>query len=142
MVSPKRGKTKAGRPMHYVVGAVLEHDGKFLLIDRVYTPLGFAGIAGHIDEGETPEQAIIREVKEESDCRVVEQKLIKEEELPWNLCRHGYAHYWHVFRCVIDGKVKRNEKEEKSIGWYTPEEIKQLPLEPVWEYWFRKLQII
>lgn len=142
MPSPKKGKTKLGRPMHYVVGALIEHDGKYLLVDRMFRPLGFACVAGHIDEGETPEQALVREVKEESDCTVTSHKLLKEEELEWNICRHGHAHYWYIFECTVTGKIKRNKEEEKSIAWYTPEEIKKLPLEPAWEYFFKKIKII
>ncbi len=30
------------------VGAIIEKDGKFLMIDRVNPPYGWAGVAGHV----------------------------------------------------------------------------------------------
>lgn len=143
MPKPKVGKTKEGEMMHYSAGAVIEQDGKYLLIDRAIPPFGFAGIAGHIDEGEAPEESLVREVEEESGLAAEECKLLFEEELDWNWCSKGVqSHHWYLFRCVVSGEIKQNIKETKSIGWYTKEEIRNLKLEPIWEYWFKKLEII
>jgi 8-oxo-dGTP pyrophosphatase MutT (NUDIX family) len=129
--------------MHYSVGALIKKDGKYLLIDRVQPPFGFAGIAGHIDEGENPEQALKREVEEESGLKIEKYKLLFEEELDWNWCSKGVGiHYWYLYECDVSGKIKENYTETKSIGWYSAEEIKKLKLEPVWEYWFKKIKII
>ncbi len=128
---------------HYSVGALIEKDGKYLLIDRVKPPLGFAGIAGHIDEGETHIEALIREIEEESGLKVVKHSLVYEEELNWNGCSRGVkVHYWYLFKCEVTGKISESKNEVKSIGWYTKEEISKLKLEPVWEYWFKKMSII
>src|ERR1041384_4634932 len=51
-----------------VVGILLEKDGKFLMGRRMNTGYydGFYQVtAGHIEEGELPSEAIIREAKEE-----------------------------------------------------------------------------
>ena len=59
------------------VAAVVEHDGKFLIVEeyasgrRVLTQPG-----GHIEAGESPEQAIERETLEESGCHVSCEELI------------------------------------------------------------------
>ena len=143
MPKPKVGKTEDGELMHYSAGAVIEQDGKYLLIDRAIQPFGFAGIAGHVDEGEAPEESLVREVEEESGLEAKECELLFEEELDWNWCSKGVqSHYWYLFRCTVSGEIKQNIKETKSIGWYTKEEIQNLKLEPVWEYWFKKLEII
>lgn len=140
---PKIGLSKEKKKMHYSVGALIEKDGKYLLIDRAKPPFGFAGLAGHIDEGETEIEALLREVKEESGLAVEEYELLFEEELDWNVCSKGIeGHYWYLFKCEASGAVKMDSAEEKSIGWYTKEQIANLNLEPVWEYWFRKLKII
>ncbi len=57
---PRQAQNSKGAQMHFSVGAVIEVGGKYLLIDRDMEPFGFAGIAGHIDEGETPEEALFR----------------------------------------------------------------------------------
>lgn len=143
MSIPKQGKSKNGQPMHFSVGALILKDEKYLLIDRSVPPFGFAGLAGHIDEDETSEQALKREVEEESGFRIENFKLIFEEELGWNWCNKGVdIHYWYLYEANVSGKIKQNLRETKSIGWYSVEEIKKLKLEPVWEYWFKRLNII
>jgi ADP-ribose pyrophosphatase YjhB (NUDIX family) len=140
---PKTGKTPDGKMMHFFVGALIERDGKYLLIDRGAPPYGFAGVAGHVDEGENEKQAIIREVKEEVGLDVKTAELLFEEELDWNWCGRGItSHYWYVFHCSATGEVEREKIETKSAGWYTKEEIKNLKLEPAWEYWFKKIGIL
>ena len=129
--------------MHYSVGAIIKKGDKYLLIDRVKPPYGFAGLAGHVDEGENPVDALIREVNEEGNLKVVKHSLLFEEELDWNFCSKGInVHYWNLFECEVIGDVETNAAEAKSMGWYSREEIKKLKLEPVWEYWFEKLNII
>jgi ADP-ribose pyrophosphatase YjhB (NUDIX family) len=143
MAQPKEGRTKDGKPMHFSVGALIEQDGKYLLIERAVPPLGFAGVAGHVDEGEDERHAVVREVKEEVGFEVRDPKLLFEEELDWNWCSKGAtSHYWYFFHCPVSGDLTRSMRETRSAGWYSKEEIKKLTLEPVWEYWFKKLDVI
>ncbi len=129
--------------MHHSVGAVIEKNGKYLLIDRDMEPLGFAGIAGHIDAGESPEETLVRKIREESGLVLKGFKLLYEEEVPWNRCRVGIdAHYWHLYQCQIEGDIQNNPEAAKSIGWYTPSQMKELTMEPVWKYWFGKLGVL
>lgn len=139
----KQGKSKNGKLMHYSVGALIKKDNKYLLIDRLKPPLGFAGLAGHIDKDEDEIQALKREIKEESGLKIDSYKVLFEEELDWNWCSKGAGvHYWYLFECNVSGEIKKSYIETKSIGWYIIDEIKKLKLEPVWEYWFKKLKII
>ncbi len=139
----KQAKSKDGKLMHYSIGALIKKDGKYLLIDRVKPPLGFAGLAGHIDEDEDKIQALKREVEEESGLKIDSYKVLFEEEIDWNQCSMGIdVHYWYLFECNVSGEIKQNYIETKSIGWYAVNEIKELKLERVWEHWFKKLNII
>jgi len=139
---PKSGISKQGKPMHYSVGAIIKKGNKYLLIDRVKPPYGFAALAGHIDEGENAEQALLREVREESGLKVLSYELLCEEELDWNWCSKGIgAHYWYLYKCEVEGDINQNKAETKSIGWFSESEIKKLKLEPVWKHWFKKLNI-
>lgn len=140
---PKEKLNSKGVLMHFSVGAVIKSKGKYLLIERNIEPLGFAGIAGHINEGETPEQALYRKVLEESSLKIKSSVLIFEEEVEWNWCRVGVkSHYWYLYQCEVEGKPKNNPEASKSIDWYAPGEIKKLKLEPVWKYWFEKLGVL
>jgi len=143
MSTPKTVLSQKGEQMHYSVGALIGRDGKYLLIDRVHFPYGFAGIAGHVDEDENEVEALIREVREESGLKVTKQSLLFEEEVDGNECHSGIkTHYWYVFKCEVSGEISRNNRETKSIGWYTKAQIRGLKLEPIWEYWFKKLKLI
>ena len=140
---PKQDTAKNGQPIHYSVGALIREGEKYFLIDRAVPPLGFAGVAGHVDENESSEEALMREVEEESGFKIQNHKLLFEEELDWNWCSKGVnSHYWYLFDCQVSGELKRSERETKSVGWYNADEIKKLTLEPVWDYWFKKLKII
>ena len=143
MAEPKLGKNSDGKDMHYSVGAVIKKDGKFLLIDRTSIPLGFAGPAGHVDEDESPEQALLREIEEETGLKIISKKLLFEEERHNNKCNKGIqVHYWYLYECQVEGEIHRNLRETKSIGWYPVEEMKNLNYDPVWEYWFKKMGVI
>jgi NADH pyrophosphatase NudC (nudix superfamily) len=49
-----------------VVAAVVEHEGNVILVQNVGWPEKWLGIvAGFLEQGETPEQGVLREVKEE-----------------------------------------------------------------------------
>jgi len=143
MPIPKFGVSKKQKPMHYSVGAVIKRNGKYLLIDRATPPYGFAGVAGHVDAGERPEESIFREVREESGLKIEKKKLLFEEELDWNWCsKNVKVHYWYLYKASVSGRIKINHEETRKIGWYSKKEIKKLKLEPVWKYWFEKLEII
>jgi len=142
MNQPKIISSPEGKPAHTSVGAIIENNGKYLLLDRSKQPWGFACAAGHIDEGEDPETALKREVKEETGLTVTDYKLVWEEWVDWDWCSRGITgHHSYIYQVATSGKVKGN-KESKSIGWYTKEELKKIKLERMWVYWFGKLGII
>lgn len=58
-------------PTDLTVAAVVEHDGKYLLVEeRASGQRVFGQPGGHIESGETPEQAVERETLEETGCTV------------------------------------------------------------------------
>jgi|SRR3989344_8021033 len=126
------------------VGAVIRNkDGRYLLLDRVNIPHGWACPGGHVDNRETPEQAIKREVREETGLTVSALEHALEQDVSWNNCRWHKGHHHHVFVVTKwDGTVKISTREAKDWGWFAPEEIKKLSLEPVWKQWFEELKIL
>ena len=143
----KDGNDKNVNGRHYSVGAVIKKGKKYLMIDRKLFPPGYAGIAGHMQKDESPEKALKRELKEETNYDLISRKLLFHEIINGNECRAGFnTHEWYLFECKCKGKLRIAKKEEKSIGYISKEKIKLLhknkKLEPVWEYWFKKLKII
>lgn len=131
------------KTFHQSVGAVIEKDGKILLIDRKFFPLGWAGPAGHIDHGETPEEALKREVKEETNLEIGEYELLYHEFVPWNDCRSAKGHDWYLYLIKNwQGEIEIELEEAKDWQWVAKEELENLQLEPVWKYWFEKMGIM
>ncbi len=80
------------------VGAVIMRNGRYLLVERKNPPLGFAGVAGHVEDGQPAEDALRAEVAEESGLRIVSFQELFEEFLSFDQCRHHrQGHFWTVF---------------------------------------------
>lgn len=61
---------KARWKPNVTVAAVIERDGRFMLVEEDTSDgLLLNNPAGHLDPGETPEQAVVRETLEETACR-------------------------------------------------------------------------
>ncbi|OGE94694.1 MAG: hypothetical protein A3B10_04670 [Candidatus Doudnabacteria bacterium RIFCSPLOWO2_01_FULL_44_21] len=135
-----------------------------LLIERIKPPYGFAPPAGHIDEGESFEEAATRELKEEVGLDTTGIELAIEGRKD-NSCRRegGSWHYWKIYKVETTGEVKRSEDETKQARFFTKDELVDLAertqkylaggieqgewekspgLEPVWYEWLKELKII
>jgi len=131
------------------VGGIYEKHGKILMLYRRYEPYGWACVAGHIEEDESPEQALLKEYDEESGLEVRGFQFLFDEVVLWNNCHrsNNNGHHWWLYKILrTRGEVKICEEETrvdpkigKSWGWFAPEEIAELELEPVWRYFFEKL---
>src|SRR6218665_2883838 len=61
---------KARWKPNVTVAAVIERDGRFMLVEEDTSDgLLLNNPAGHLDPGQTPEQAVVRETLEETACR-------------------------------------------------------------------------
>jgi ADP-ribose pyrophosphatase YjhB (NUDIX family) len=146
-MEPKLIYETDGQPVHFSVGAIIKNEkGEYLLIDRLKKPFGFACPAGHVDEGETPLIAIIREVEEETGLKplVIEETEIGDcSDAPKEACSRGIVnHVWYLYNVTASGELVVKADEVKSIGWYSIDKIKTLPMESIWKYWFTKLKLI
>lgn len=77
--------TRRRKPSHGAVGVVVE-DSKFLVIRRsatVRAPNFWCFAGGTIEVGETPEQAIVREMKEELELDVDVQGQVWQSRTSW-----------------------------------------------------------
>lgn len=109
------------------VGCIMEKDNKILLALRNHEPFKdyWCLPGGHIDFGETPEEAVKREIKEEIGLEIKPRFFNYYNEFHENIGWHSIV---LIFISDIKGKIKKCEKEVKEIRWFSEKEIFKLKL--------------
>lgn len=83
---------------------------------------GFFG--GGIEEGETPEQALIRESKEELDYTPQKPRLVMQQEFEYkNVNNKKY-----VYMEEYDNSIELHQHEGQDMGWFTLDDTKNLKM--------------
>lgn len=107
------------------VAMVIEKDGRYLMgrrsAHKKSAPGYWCAIAGKIEDGETQEEAVVREVREEVGLDVT--------PVAW-LCsfdtHDGGAHiHWWTTR-IIGGEASLNNDENSELAWVTLAEMERL----------------
>ena len=110
--------------------ALVDTDGRVLLAQR---PQGkvMAGLwefpGGKIDAGETPEAALIRELKEELDIDVTASCLA-----PFTFASHGYADFHLLMPLYVCRKWSGIivAREGQRFAWVRPQRLGDYPMPP------------
>jgi 8-oxo-dGTP diphosphatase len=123
-----------------VACALINEYGKVLINER---PVGkdYAGYwefpGGKVDEGETPEEAIIRELKEEINIDVTGSCLA-----PLSFTEKQYDNYYVVVLLYVcrrwNGHIM--PMEEQELAWVSPKEIDNFNLLPADKSFFANLR--
>jgi 8-oxo-dGTP pyrophosphatase MutT (NUDIX family) len=112
------------------VAVIVNANNKILLLKRaddskIWMPNKWALVGGGIEKGETPQQAVEREILEETKLEI--KKFVKSFSVKRNT-----DSVEHIFACRYDGEdtdVKLNEENTK-YGWYDVSEMKFLDIVP------------
>jgi ADP-ribose pyrophosphatase YjhB (NUDIX family) len=124
---------------HYCVRGILKQDNKFLIMkvnDAEYYHLS----GGHVEIGETSEQAVIREMKEELGFDTKIDKLVCINEQFYekkDSKNHSIIFYYVVIPTnpiVIEDKILIENDKGKAVKnelkWVTVDELKDIDLKP------------
>lgn len=93
-----------------VCALIFTDNNKILAVSRKDDSTDFGLVGGKVDPGETPEEALIRETKEETGLDVVEYRQVFEIEDSGFVCT--------TYLCQVSGQISSNEKGVvKEVDW-------------------------
>lgn len=119
--------------MTVVAAALRDSEGRFLLQKR---PAGkrHAGLwefpGGKVEAGETPRQALVRELNEELTIRgaVSDATLVAEAQAE---AGEGEPAIVITLYTIADWEGHPHPEPGAELGWFTPDEAAELPLPPL-----------
>lgn len=112
----------------YVVGAVIVENNKILCAQRgsdQSLPLLWEFPGGKIEAGETHEETLIREIKEELHCDIEVHDKVEHTTHTYDF---GIVHLTTYFSKIVKGKPVLTE--HKQIKWLRPRELTELNWAP------------
>ena len=104
----------------HVVAAVIRNGNKIFATQRGYGPHkdGWEFPGGKIEPGETPEQALVREIREELDTEITVGRLITQVEYDYPEFHLSMGCYWCAVR---SGRLTL--KEHEAARWLGPDQL-------------------
>ena len=103
-----------------VVAAIIRKDDKIFATQRGYGDYkdGWEFPGGKMEVGETPEEALKREIWEELETRIVVERLVKTVEYDYPL----FHLTMHCFWCYVES-CSLTLKEHEAARWLSKEQL-------------------
>jgi 8-oxo-dGTP diphosphatase len=107
------------------VSAVVTNDQGELLLGQRTDNGRWSLLAGTVDPGEQPADAIVREVYEESAVEIGVDRLVGVALHPVTYPNGDRCEFLNVwFRCTaIGGEARVNDEESLAVGWFAPDAL-------------------
>ena len=114
-----------GAPLEGVTMIACDHRDQVLLVRHSYGPSGWFLPGGGIKRRETPQQAAVRELREETGCTAAGARLIGQFEEQVS----GSPHTAHVFTCMTDDEPRPDRREVVEARFFPLQSLPE-PLSP------------
>ena len=120
-----RWRLLRGTPLEGVTVIACDLQGKLLMVRHSYGPRGWFLPGGGIKRGESPEQAAVRELREETGCLAEGAKLVGsfEEQVS------GSPHTAHVVSCLTSDEPRPDRREVVEARFFPTHSLPE-PLSP------------
>ncbi len=114
------------------VGALIfNKEGKILLVKSHKWKGKYVIPGGHIELGETTEEALKREVKEETGLKVSDIEFVHLQEFIFDKSFWKKRHFMFLdYACKTTSNKVRLNSEAQEYVWTTVEKALKLPVEP------------
>ena len=113
-------------------GALVDGAGRVLLGLRGYARTYYPGVwdmfGGHVEAGESPEQALVRELQEEIGVRAVAFELVATVDEPRPEKYGSGRHYAYLVREWEGTPTNVATDEHEEIRWFRVEDLRALDL--------------
>ena len=118
------GETGYATPKLGVRGAVFDGEGRLLLVREAADEGRWSLPGGYVDVNQTPADAVVREVWEESGYHVRPTKLAAV----WDKARQGhppgpFSVLKLYFICALEGGAARTSLETTEVAWFGEQEL-------------------
>lgn len=128
-----------------VVIAVIHHKGRYLLTkrnekgDKYHDKWQFPG--GGLEFGESPDECLLREVKEETGLTIEEARLVPYIH---NEVRKNWHGLLIGFLCSLSDPNQKVvlDHESSEFGWFTIEEVEKLDTFPDTVEFMKKVKLL
>jgi mutator protein MutT len=102
--------------------ALIQNEAReYLLVKHAYDSRWYSAPGGGVEAGESPQTAVIRELREELGVEITRDYLVGMYEVDWG----SRTTLVYLFACKITGGEPRiNQPEEiESFAWFTPDQM-------------------
>lgn len=107
-------------PTDLTVSAVVERDGRFLIVEERSSGLVvITQPGGHIDSGESPEQAVMRETLEEAGCEINVTGLLGVYLWIHPQTRQQFLRIMYTAEFLAQDLKRRLDDGIFAVHWYT-----------------------
>lgn len=112
-----------------VARAVVVHGGAVLLVQDLAAGYWFFP-GGHVEDGETPEQALVRELREELDVGARIDADLGRLENRWTRDGVEYHETNYVFAVRIDAADPVSQEPHLAAGWHRLDDLSTVDVRP------------